>query len=165
MKINKFRGEITGILAKKKHWCVCVLQHGECERTAPRRGRETINVQMYFALTEWSDPEKMDYTSNRGMNSDCTDRNTLENRFPALEEWPTYRNSDLSESDKAKYICKGKENILNSFQMSEYHHLHGKHCRPHEPKHGNSTCTTHNCPYTTRQRVQASEYPPIMVTS
>ena len=48
---------------------------------------------------------KMADLSNSGTIFDCTDRETLENWFPVPEKWPIYRISDLSESDKAKYIC------------------------------------------------------------
>ena len=38
-------------------------------------------------------------------NSEQAARKTLENRFAAPKQWPIYRASELSESDKAKYIC------------------------------------------------------------
>ena len=53
---------------------------------------------------------------------------------------------------------KGGGKISNWFRMLEFQHLHGKHCRSHEPNHKDTACIAHNCPNTTRQRFLKNDW-------
>ena len=126
------------------HMRVCVFQHRECKRRAPRRDWKRIN---------WKG-KKTIFIKLGNHRCVCIVQHRELCVLQRREcNWTAPRRVWVSDNQS-----KGKGNILDESRMSECQHLHRSHCRSHEPKHKDCACTTHNCHNTTQQRARSKHW-------